>query len=329
MNTTAICDRFERDGILRIERGEPLDPHFDDCSSCADARHKYERILAAMPHAEPDVAPMIGWQARVLRASDTSEGQARRKAPATRPLAPELALSIGVAALLVAGSVGVGGRDVDVDVTGESVAVEPKITVLEGEPDTILPTPELRALAVPTGDDNENAERPRAPRPVAPAPLRAPSRDDETPRPPAPERVMTPDAPHVAPAEAPATKVEEAPAPRARSAAPKIVRPAKLYGFDLKYPRAAAQERVQGEVTVQCTVHTDGRNTNCRVLKGLPFLDEPVLRALSASRSDPITVDGKPVDNSDHIWRISISLREVDQPMTARGVPIVRWKNGI
>ncbi|HVK66482.1 MAG TPA: TonB family protein [Polyangium sp.] len=332
MNTMAMCDRFERDGILQVERRQPLDPHFADCTACTTAQRKYERILAALPHAEPDVQPPIGWQARVLRASDTNAEPAPRKTPASRPLAPEIAFSFGVAALLLASGLGVGSRDVAVDVTGEPV-VEPRITVLENEPDTILPTPEPRALAVPTGDGNENAEPPRAPRSIAPAPPRAPSRQEGPAPPPAPENRAEPETHNEAkaPAPEPATKVEPIQASsHARSYAPRIVRPAKLYGFDLKYPRMAAYERVQGEVSVQCTIRADGRNTNCKILRGLPFLDEPVLQALSASRSEPITVDGRPVDNSDHIWRISITLREgTDQPATARGVPLVRWKNGI
>ncbi|MDI1476949.1 energy transducer TonB [Polyangium sp. y55x31] len=337
MNTMALCDRFERDGILQIERGQPLDPHFDDCASCTTARHKYECILAAMPHAEPEVHPPIGWQARVLRASEASEQPARRKAPASRPIAPEIALSFGVAALVIAGGLGVGRGDVAVDVTGEP-ALEPRVTVLENEPDTILPTPDLstpesRALAVPTGDGNENAEPPRAPKPVAPAPNVAPSRQEEPAPTPAPEARTEPEARSEAktPSPVPAPNVAPAPAPSpARTYVPKIVRPAKLYGFDLKYPRMASLARVQGEVSVQCTIRSDGRNTNCRILRGLPFLDEPILQALRASRSDPITVDGRPVDNSDHIWLISIVLRDTpDAPTNSRNVPIVRWKTGL
>ncbi|MDC3954687.1 TonB family protein [Polyangium jinanense] len=338
MNTMALCDRFERDGILQIERGQPLDPHFDDCTVCTTARRKYERILAALPHAEPEVQPPIGWQARVLRASDTRENPARQKAPASRPIAPEIAFSFGVAALVIAGGLGVGRRDVAVDVTGEPV-VEPKVTVLENAPDTVLPTPELpapesRALAVPTGDGNENAEPPRAPKPVAPAPPKAPSRQEEPAPSPAPETRAEPETRTEvkAPSPKPAPNVAPAPTPNpARSSyVPKIVRPAKLNGFDLKYPRMALLARVQGEVSVQCTIRSDGRNTNCRILRGLPFLDEAILQALSASRSDPITVDGRPVDNSDHIWLISIVLRDPPDPVTnSRGMPIVRFKTGI
>ncbi|MDI1443348.1 energy transducer TonB [Polyangium sp. 6x1] len=328
----ASCDRFERDGILQIERGQTLDPHFDDCASCTTARRKYERILAALPHAEPEVQPPIGWQARVLRASDASKAPARPKAPASRPLAPEIAFSFGVAALVIAGSLGVGNRDVTVEVTGEPV-VEAKVMVLEAEPDPLFATPEPRALAVPTGDGNENAERPPAPRPVAPAPPKATPPQDEPVPPPAPEVRAEPDTRSEAKAPAPETKanVEEPQKPsRTPTYVPKIVRPAKLYGFHLKYPRMAMRAGVQGEVSVQCTIRADGRNTNCRILRGLPFLDEAILQALSASRSDPITVDGRPVDNSDHIWLISIVIRDPPDPGTnARGMPIVRFKTGI
>jgi len=333
MNTTALCDRFEREAILRIERGEPLDPHFDDCAPCIDARRKHERILAALPDAAPWANLPIGWQARVLAATGAEKERAPRRTFAPRPFAPEVLASVCVALALVAGSVELGSRDVSVDVTGEP-APEPRLAVVEMEaPETPLveAVPEERVAPTGDGDVKTNDARPLAPRPVAPAPLRRPREIDEplAPPPPAPPllRNLIAEAHVIAPVEAP-----DEPAQAATQPAPahRVARPNKLYGFSLKYPRRAMQMEIQGEVSAQCTVRRDGRNTNCRILNGLPFLDEPVLEALRASRSDPIRVDGKPVDNSDHIWRISITLRDpTEQPMMSRNVPVIRWKNGI
>jgi TonB family protein len=86
------------------------------------------------------------------------------------------------------------------------------------------------------------------------------------------------------------------------------------------------QAKVQGETSVQCTIRSDGRNTNCRVLKGLPYLDSAVIRAVEAARSEPIRVNGRAVDHSDHIWHITIKLREiVDDRTSARGLPNLNW----
>ncbi len=73
MNTNRICDRFEREGILRIERGLSLDTHFDTCTECDVARHKYQALLGALPLSQPDVLPPPAWQSRVLRAAADSD----------------------------------------------------------------------------------------------------------------------------------------------------------------------------------------------------------------------------------------------------------------
>src|SRR5690242_9206838 len=78
MNTNETCDRFEREGILRIERGLSLDAHFDQCVACETARQKYETLLARLPSAQPEVSPPLGWQSRVLQAAAERE--------ATRPI---------------------------------------------------------------------------------------------------------------------------------------------------------------------------------------------------------------------------------------------------
>ncbi len=71
--------------------------------------------------------------------------------------------------------------------------------------------------------------------------------------------------------------------------------PQLLSGPEPRYPLAAALEHVGGSLLVRCTVTAEGLVQDCVVLKSLPYLDEPVLKALSARRYRPALQDGKPV----------------------------------
>lgn len=321
MNAQAIatCDKFERDGVLSIERGGDLDPHFSVCPECKEAAAKHGKILEALPLATPNVRAPIGWQARVLQ--KTAEAESRAETRTGMPEAFGLVLAAAMLAVAYLGaSRNLPGEDVDATA---DVPAKPNVPVVVETP--IGPDPDRTGLP----QDEAHKAPQRAPAPVAPAP-RMPRKEEPTPMRAAPEETRNAPSPARAmplPAAPDTAPMVEA-AAKPSSTAHKVVRPAALYGFHLDYPRAAMDQRIEGETSVQCTVRADGRNTNCRVLKSLPFLDEPVLRALAASRSDPITVDGKPVDNSDHIWHISIKFREPSEhQMTARGVPIVTWKN--
>lgn len=68
---TTICDRFEREGLLRRESGAPPDAHDDECETCRSERDVYLAIEAAFK-ALPSIAPPEGWQERVL--SSITEG---------------------------------------------------------------------------------------------------------------------------------------------------------------------------------------------------------------------------------------------------------------
>jgi len=59
------CHRFEDEGLLRLEQGEPLDPHFATCPDCLEARAAYEHLQAALAEAGADEEPPPGWQAGV------------------------------------------------------------------------------------------------------------------------------------------------------------------------------------------------------------------------------------------------------------------------
>jgi hypothetical protein len=61
----AVCDRFEREGLLRLEQGLPLAAHFDDCPECRAARQQHERLRAGIAGMESTHTGRADWQARV------------------------------------------------------------------------------------------------------------------------------------------------------------------------------------------------------------------------------------------------------------------------
>jgi protein TonB len=73
-------------------------------------------------------------------------------------------------------------------------------------------------------------------------------------------------------------------------------RPVLASGPQPEYPQKAREAKVEGTMLVRCVITTAGTLRNCRVLKSLPFLDEPVLSALAQQRYTPVTFQGRPVD---------------------------------
>lgn len=73
------CDRFEREGLAALERGEKLDPHFASCPDCRAAREGFERLQSSLAALESGAEPAPGWQARVRqRIEERRERRAAR-----------------------------------------------------------------------------------------------------------------------------------------------------------------------------------------------------------------------------------------------------------
>lgn len=327
MNTNGTCDRFEREGILRLERGLSLDTHFDHCSACELAREKYEALLASLPSAQPDVSPMAGWQSRVLKA--TADGEAGR---------PLLSLQgfgrpFGWASMLAAGALAAFAV--------VSSSHTPQFEV-QAETHAAAAMPELaidESNAPITGEDEvTNAEVPTTPlpppMPVAPkaAPKLSPPPVQTAEPKPTEAPLLQPQNKRPVVTSFFAATLETKPSAQEQTPAPttarrfQVTRPDKLYGLAIKYPPAAMKAKIQGETSVQCTIRADGRNENCRIVKSLPYIDNAVIRAVEAARSEPIRVNGKAVDHSDHIWHITITLREIrDDRTSARALPTLNW----
>jgi TonB family protein len=75
-----------------------------------------------------------------------------------------------------------------------------------------------------------------------------------------------------------------------------MVGPAMISGPEPEYTQEAVERGVQGQMTVRCVIAHDGSVRNCRVIKGLPFMNASVLDALQRRRYQPATAQGKPVD---------------------------------
>lgn len=71
----------------------------------------------------------------------------------------------------------------------------------------------------------------------------------------------------------------------------------KWVNSQLKYPKTAKENGIQGRVTLSFTVGKDGSVTNVKVLKGVePTIDEEAVRVVSMSpKWTPGTLNGQPV----------------------------------
>ena len=68
-----------------------------------------------------------------------------------------------------------------------------------------------------------------------------------------------------------------------------IVQPAPVY------TREASAARSEGTVSVRCIITVEGTLKDCRIAKGVPYMDKPVLEALSQWKYTPVTFQGRPV----------------------------------
>jgi TonB family protein len=75
-----------------------------------------------------------------------------------------------------------------------------------------------------------------------------------------------------------------------------MTRPTMISGPEPEYRQEAIERGVHGPMTVKCIVGADGGVRKCRILKGLPFMNEPVVEALAQRRYRPATAHGRPVD---------------------------------
>lgn len=126
----ARCERWETDGLLALERGETLDPHFDTCPDCLAARSAGEAVVARLLQASAGWQPPGDWEARVF-ARIAREQPARRFAW-WQVLFPVLAAA-GLAIWLARPATPGGGADPNAAPLGLSLSVVDAAQVVRGE----------------------------------------------------------------------------------------------------------------------------------------------------------------------------------------------------
>ncbi|MEP7124096.1 MAG: TonB family protein [Byssovorax sp.] len=108
------------------------------------------------------------------------------------------------------------------------------------------------------------------------------------------------EVPTVAPVIPTATAVAPTP-PAVQRFEEGMTRPTPISVVEPAYTREALEARVEGTVIAKCVVTVSGALTGCRIVKGVPHMDQAVLNALAASKYAPATLQGKPV-SVDYIF---------------------------
>ena len=86
-----------------------------------------------------------------------------------------------------------------------------------------------------------------------------------------------------------------------------MTKPERLEGADPSYSREALEARVEGLMVVKCVISTSGRLDNCRIIKPLPHMEQPVLSAMSTWRYRPVSFQGRAV-NVDYVFYVRLVL---------------------
>jgi serine/threonine-protein kinase len=74
-----------------------------------------------------------------------------------------------------------------------------------------------------------------------------------------------------------------------------IIPPTRVSAPPPAYSREALEAKVSGTVVAKCQITVAGSTSGCRIIKGIPFMDGPVLSALAGWKFNPATQGGKPV----------------------------------
>jgi periplasmic protein TonB len=83
--------------------------------------------------------------------------------------------------------------------------------------------------------------------------------------------------------------------------------PQLLSGAPLEYTREAREARIRGLLIARCTITKEGAVTGCRVIKGLPFMNDAALAALQSRQYRPVHFQGKPVSVS-YTFHVKLDL---------------------
>ena len=71
-------------------------------------------------------------------------------------------------------------------------------------------------------------------------------------------------------------------------------RPTLLKPPEVRYSKEALAMRIGGLALVKCVINLDGTLSDCRIVKGLPYMDAQILEAVRSSRYTPVMFQGHP-----------------------------------
>jgi len=118
---------------------------------------------------------------------------------------------------------------------------------------------------------------------------------------------IAPESPNAAaPAAAPPSNAAAGGAPSVLPFGPEMTRPTLVSGSELVYPREAIVAGVAGTIIAKCTITVEGTVRNCRIIKGLPFLDKATLDTLATRRYSPVIYQGKPV-SVEYVFNLKVA----------------------
>ncbi|NOK11110.1 energy transducer TonB [Corallococcus exercitus] len=83
--------------------------------------------------------------------------------------------------------------------------------------------------------------------------------------------------------------------------------PRMLSGSQFSYTLEARRAGVEGMIIAKCVITTEGRVRDCRIIKGLPFMDDAVLESLYSRTYQPLTFQGRPV-NVSYTFNIKLKM---------------------
>jgi len=89
-----LCNRFEEEGLLILERGEELSEHFETCEECLKARKIYEQLADDIRIGFDNIEPPSNWRAAAF--------DQMKAASTNKPKRKVIGWSSALAAMLVA-----------------------------------------------------------------------------------------------------------------------------------------------------------------------------------------------------------------------------------
>jgi periplasmic protein TonB len=73
-----------------------------------------------------------------------------------------------------------------------------------------------------------------------------------------------------------------------------MVKPEMLQKPDIRWSKEAFAMHIGGVALLKCTINLDGTVSDCKITKGLPYMDQQILEAVKTMRYSPIMYQGHP-----------------------------------